>query len=563
MSPRTSRFPEALPCFLLVFSLSTVAAAEEKPQLLPVLPLPGDLGVVTLDGSGAVKRFQFIEGPATPAADVAWSLARSRSVSRGQGGGGDVSSVDAMQITYGPTMGDVLVIWRETTENTEGVNIFQDGNLLGNVPGFPADQLPRTNGVTINDVPLGVHVYKVEASGTSGEKSQEVVATQPFADPSALACESGDFRDPENGACQMDVTWTVNGTAPTDYALLFDGTQIGGVDGAERDVTINNVPPGNHCVSLVGFLFNEKGGYRGPPVESCCDIACEDTACNPLGDLLICQVEYGPTPADNLLRVEWRNGELPYAAGVTGYIDGTAAGTLPGDAEAAFVQNLTAGEHTIGVEGDCAGGGKTPILEETFNVLAETPHTSPITGSLVCQFDPAGPSTTVTWTPNVASSFVDVYVTRAPDGPVFIGRVSATPPGVRITNTRETDVIGIQFFRFENDFCYGSDLISCGDGAKYIQGVCDGVGGTPQVGSAVFGLRYLFQSGDTPPCVKACDTDNDGQVVVTDMVIILNFLFTGGPAPSLWVDSNGDSIADPVCTQAGEADDCATGNSGC
>jgi hypothetical protein len=561
MSLRTSRFREALP-FLLAISLSSVVRGDERPVLLPHASPGGGFGVIALDGSAAQKPLRFIAGPATPEPDVAWSLARSHG--RGsQGGGGDVSLVDTVQTTYETTMGDVLVIWRETTENVEGVNVFQDGNLLGNVPGLPADQLPRTRAVLVEDVAVGVHVYRVEGGGTSGEKSQDVVAAQPFADPSALACTTGDFRDPENGTCQMEASWTVNGAAPTEYALLFDGTQIGNLDGAERDATINGVPPGNHCISLVGFLFSPQGGYRGASVESCCDIACEDTSCDPLGNLLICQVEYGPTAAENLLRLEWDNGELPYAAGVTGYIDGAAAGTLPGDAEGAFVRNLTAGSHTIGVEGDCAANGKTPILEEMFAVLDETPHTSPISGSLVCTFDPAGPSTTVTWTPDEASAFVDVYVTRAPDGPAFVGSVSANPPGVRVNGTRETDVVGLQFFRFENDFCYGSDLISCGDGAKYIQGVCDGVGGTPQIGSAVFGLRYLFQSGDTPPCVKACDTDGDGNVVITDMVIILNFLFTGGPAPSLWVDSNGDSIPDPVCTQAGAADDCVTGSADC
>lgn len=556
MSQRSS-FHGALP-FILVLSLSAVAMGEERPMLLPH-PHSEGFGLVPLGGQAPVKPLRFIAGPATAEHDLAWSLVRSR----GQGGGGDVSAMDVIQVAYKGTTGDVLIIWRETTENTEGVNILQDGVLLGNVPGLPADQLPRTNGVTVNDVPVGVHVYRIEGGGTSAEKSQEVVAAQPFADPSALTCETGDFREPENGTCQMAVTWTVTGIAPSVYAFLFDGTQIGNLDGADREATVNGVPPGNHCAMLIGFLFTPQGNYRGSRVESCCDIACEDTSCDPLGNLLICQVEYGPTAADNLLRVEWDNGELPYAAGVTGYIDGAAAGTLPGDAEAAFVRNLAAGQHTIGVEGNCAASGKTPILEDMFEVLGETPTTNPVSGPLVCQFDPAGPSTVVTWTPDEPSAFVDVYVMRAPDPPVLIGRVGGGSTGVRINNTMETDVVSLQFFRYENDFCYGSRLIACGEGVLYIQGVCDGVGTSPQIGSAIFGLSYLFQSGGAPPCVQACDTDGDGNVVITDMVLILNFLFQGGPAPSLWVDSNGDSIPDPVCTQAGPADDCAVGNAGC
>jgi hypothetical protein len=551
---RKASYPKALFCAL---AISLPAAAWGGGPAMYPRPQLDDLGLAVRGGPG-VHRLRFEGGPATGEKDLAWSLLRST----GQGGGGDVTGMNTFQTTYGGGVGDVVIVWRETSENLEGVNVFQDGTLLGNVPGLPADQLPGTNGVTIGDVPVGVHTYRIEGGGTSAEKSQEVVAAQPFSDPTALSCTTGDFRDPENGTCQMDVTWSIEGTAPTRYALLINGTQIANLDGADRDVTVNNVPPGNHCAALVGILQTPQGNYQGGRVETCCDIACEDTACDPLGNLLICQIEYGPVNTDNLLRVEWDNGELPYV-GVTGYIDGAAAGTLSGDTEVAFVQNLAAGSHTIGVEGNCGAGGKTPILEEMFDVLTATPHTNPIAGSLTCTFDPAVPSTLVTWTNDQASAFVDVYVTRAPSEPAWIGRIGGASTGVEVTGTRETDVVGLQFFHFEGDFCYGSRAIACGEGVLYIQGVCDGVGTTPAIGSAVFGLQHLFQSGPAPPCMKACDADGDGNVVITDMVLVLNFLFQGGPAPSLWVDTNGDSIADPVCTQAGPADDCATGNPGC
>jgi hypothetical protein len=554
MSQRIS-YPEALFC-LIALSTPAMARGEEAPAIYP-RPASDDLGLI-LSGEPLEKRVEFISGPRTSEREVAWTLLRSG----GQGGGGDVSGMNTFQTTYEGTTGTVVIVWRETTENPDGVNIFEDGTLLGSVAGLPADQLPGTNGVTIGEVPVGVHTYRIEGGGSSAEKSQEVVAAQPFADPTGVSCTTGDFREPENGTCQMDVTWSVEGTAPTRYALLINGTQIANLDGADRDVTVNNVPPGNHCAALVGILQTPKGNYQGGTVESCCDIACSDTACNPLGNLLICQIEYGPADTDSLLRAEWDNGELPYV-GITGYIDGAAAGTLPGDTEVAFVQNLAAGSHTIGVEGNCGASGKTPILEEMFEVRTETPHTNPVAGPLVCTFDAAGPSTLVTWTIDQTSAFVDVYVTRAPNPAVFIGRIGGGSTGVQITNTRETDIVGLQFFRFVNDFCYGSRLINCGEGVLYIQGVCDGVGTAPQLGSAVFGLRHLFQSGEAPPCMKACDTDGDGNVVITDMVLILNFLFQGGPAPSLWVDSNGDGIGDPVCTQAGPADDCTTGHAGC
>jgi hypothetical protein len=544
----------------LLLSVSSHAVAAGEPSRFQARQPSDAFGLVPLGGSSADRTLEFVAGPPTAEKDIVRRIMRSR----GQGGGGDVTALEVIQIEYGGPEGNVLLlIWDEATENTEGVNVFQDGNLLGNVPGLPADQLPGTQAIRLTEAPLGVHMYRVEGEGTSSEKSQEVVAAQPFADPTAVACEKGDFRNPENGTCEIRASWSHAGTAATTFAILVDTVFLGEIDGSSRDVDINGAAPGNHCVGVIGFLYTPQGNYRGATVESCCEIVCEDMPCDPLGNLLICQIEYGAVPSENLLLVEWDNGEIPYVS-VAGFIDNNPAGTLTGDSEAAVVGNLAAGMHTIGLEGDCAANGKTPRLEGMFNVLSETPHRNPVSGALVCTFDSAGPSTLVTWTLGDPSAFIDVFVTREPDT-FYLGRLNGGATGVRVTNTVETDVISLQFFTFVDEMCYGSEIIACGDaaGVFYIQGVCDGVGSTPQLASAVFGLQHLFLSGEAPPCMKACDADGNGSVVLGDMVLILNFLFQGGVAPSLWVDSNGDTIADPVCTQAAPEDDCAVGNQAC
>jgi len=42
----------------------------------------------------------------------------------------------------------------------------------------------------------------------------------------------------------------------------------------------------------------------------------------------------------------------------------------------------------------------------------------------------------------------------------------------------------------------------------------------------------LFGGGSIPSCAEAADTDNDGGVSLSDPVLILDFLFRGGPPPA-------------------------------
>ena len=63
----------------------------------------------------------------------------------------------------------------------------------------------------------------------------------------------------------------------------------------------------------------------------------------------------------------------------------------------------------------------------------------------------------------------------------------------------------------------------------FLRGDCDGdgkVGGTTS--EAIFLLRFAFLSGDTPPCLTACDATANGAIGVADAVRILRYSFLGG-----------------------------------
>jgi len=62
----------------------------------------------------------------------------------------------------------------------------------------------------------------------------------------------------------------------------------------------------------------------------------------------------------------------------------------------------------------------------------------------------------------------------------------------------------------------------------------DGNGdGSLELTDGIIVLNYLFTGGEAPGCMEAADSDNDGQISLTDAVLILGYLFQGGNAPAL------------------------------
>jgi hypothetical protein len=288
-------------------------------------------------------------------------------------------------------------------------------------------------------------------------------------------------------------------------------------------------------------------------------------------------VDYGPEDTDNAVVANWANGENPYAVGINVYVDDVLLGALEGDDETVGIGTFAPpGPHKVGVQGDCGPpAGVSTTTEATIQILDASPHPSPISGAgIACQFtpDPDGDgletSTTVaTWMPDDPSNFIDVFVVSGTDI-FFLGSIAGSESTVTITNTAPEDRVALQFFATIDGNCYGSPILECGPvvppGNRYMQGLCNGTGTSPQITSAVFFLNYLFVGGgQVPPCLKACDANGDGQGNLTDAVYVLSYLFSGGPPPTLWVDSDGDTIVDPTCTLAAPEDDCAAGHEAC
>ena len=55
--------------------------------------------------------------------------------------------------------------------------------------------------------------------------------------------------------------------------------------------------------------------------------------------------------------------------------------------------------------------------------------------------------------------------------------------------------------------------------------------GSEDVADAVYGLLYLFSSGETPACMESCNSNGDAEVDITDPIHTLRHLFLGGSAP--------------------------------
>ena len=83
--------------------------------------------------------------------------------------------------------------------------------------------------------------------------------------------------------------------------------------------------------------------------------------------------------------------------------------------------------------------------------------------------------------------------------------------------------------------------INCFDGVEvtdldaeatpaFRRGDCDRSGET-DLSDAIFGLNWLFLSGERPGCIDGCDSNDDGVVDISDASHILSYLFLGGTAP--------------------------------
>jgi hypothetical protein len=56
--------------------------------------------------------------------------------------------------------------------------------------------------------------------------------------------------------------------------------------------------------------------------------------------------------------------------------------------------------------------------------------------------------------------------------------------------------------------------------------------GSINLTDGVIPLLYLFSGGAAPACMDAADANDTGNIEITDAIIIFSWLFTGGTAPA-------------------------------
>lgn len=67
-------------------------------------------------------------------------------------------------------------------------------------------------------------------------------------------------------------------------------------------------------------------------------------------------------------------------------------------------------------------------------------------------------------------------------------------------------------------------------GVNYLCGDLDGSGDI-DIADAVYLVNYIFSGGPAPNPMAAGDTDCDGAITIADAVVLVNYIFAGGAAP--------------------------------
>ena len=71
---------------------------------------------------------------------------------------------------------------------------------------------------------------------------------------------------------------------------------------------------------------------------------------------------------------------------------------------------------------------------------------------------------------------------------------------------------------------------------------CDADGSTEiDIDDVVYLIAYIFSSGPAPDPYESGDTDCSGGVDIDDVVYLIGFIFSGGSAPC---DTDGDGVPD-------------------
>ena len=101
------------------------------------------------------------------------------------------------------------------------------------------------------------------------------------------------------------------------------------------------------------------------------------------------------------------------------------------------------------------------------------------------------------------------------------------------------------------------------EGVLFVRGDVDS-SGLIELTDGVVALSYLFSGGTEPACFDSADVDDSGTVELTDAVLIFGWLFLGGPAPSPPSPTVGEYAAEDCGIDPTDDDlDCASAGAVC
>jgi hypothetical protein len=455
-----------------------------------------------------------------------------------EGGGGAVGGLKVTQIAYsdedqadGVPVNIILLEW-QVSGGSDPITIYENGNIVTDTAGNPAVLAGTETSVLLfgGAGAVGQYTFMIESGGSTSSDDLFILTAQPFDDP-ATSCRGGLVN--QQGTCDLLVTIDA-ARKPSFYLFAVDGGAASAqqIPGAATEHPISGLFPGQHCVTLLGFLVENGNDYAGDPVETCCDFQCTDLPCDPPALSSSCQHAFGPTEAECKVLVTWENGETDYA-GIRLSIDGNPLEPLPGSATSADLA-LAPGEHVLRIEADCGERGASPAVDLPLTVVSEAPVVE-AARNIACRFTTPDASTLLlTWTTVERPSEIEVYLVSPDDVRTQVKTLNGGATSTTIDGTTSADRAGLRFVYEQDGLCFSSDVMVCSPPPPpaflFTLADCD-ASADLDLTDSVFSLNFLFRGGAPPPCEAACDSNLDSRFDLADPVYTLNYLFLGGPPP--------------------------------